>query len=214
MKATITEENIMLEILEIESGRFGELIGNESLDWEDTDGGYTNKKADRGGATNWGVTAKTLKDLGIKTPVKQLTLLEAYNIYRDVYYVKSGADRVIAFHPHLAKAMCNFAIHAGYNRAVKYLQGILNLQNNQGHIYKDISEDGAFGMRTLAALKAFLKRRNRRGYSILMTEYLISIGAFYQLLEKKDEEQETFAFGWSRRVHDLFKAFFQDTACG
>lgn len=208
--SSITEEDIILEILEIESGRKGQLVG-APFNPDDQQGSFTNDPVDKGGATKWGVTYKTLLATGSDTPIEELSLGEAYSIFREGYFVKSGADRVITLHPHLARALCNFAIHAGHNRAVKFLQLVLNMENNQGKIYNDLKVDGGFGMKTLDALRRFLRYRRNKGYDIVMTQYLIMIGSFYQRIIKGDETQERFAFGWSIRVHDLFRDYFKDT---
>lgn len=204
----ITEESIILGILEIESGRIGELV-NKPLNVDDTDGGYTNNPDDTGGPTNWGVTSKELVNSFPDTDVRDLTLSKAYGIFKRRYYDKAGAKVIILTHPPLAEAITNFAIHAGHNRAVKKLQFILNLQNNKGKLWDDIVEDGIWGSGTAKAYASYLAKRGETGKRILMSEYLIAIGAFYHDIVNAREKNETFAFGWSKRVFTLQYNYFK-----
>ncbi len=71
----------------------------EALDFVyKNEGGYSNHKEDKGGATNFGVTQRTYDDYCRRnnlTPknVKDLTKDETVQIYYDDYWKKSGADK-------------------------------------------------------------------------------------------------------------------------
>lgn len=63
------------------------------------EGGYSNHKADKGGATNLGVTQGTynawLRAKGLpQKDVRQISRDEAVSIYRDNYFTASGADKL------------------------------------------------------------------------------------------------------------------------
>ena len=84
------------------------------------EGGYSNHKADKGGATNLGVTQGTynawLKAKGLPNKdVRQITHDEAVQIYRDNYYTASGADKVTD--PKMAIALFDTAVLHGVGGA-------------------------------------------------------------------------------------------------
>lgn len=203
---TPTEESIILEIMEMESGI--DLSDPDTIDL--TRSGYIDDPDDAGGVTSiWGWTARALKDHGYHKHPGELTFNEAYALYARYYYIRSGAQRVLPHHPWLARAMCNFGVHAGYRTAGRYLQVILNLHNNRGKLWDDLKEDGLVGGATIRVLMAYLARRKANGgEDVIMSDYLIKIGAHYQGIMIARESQEKYAYGWLSRVKDLMKEYF------
>lgn len=66
------------------------------------EGGYSNHKNDRGGATNFGITQKTYdyyrkKNKLAPRSVKQIEKTEALKIYYEDYWVASGANKIQNF---------------------------------------------------------------------------------------------------------------------
>lgn len=64
-----------------------------------SEGGYSNRKEDRGGATNFGITQGTYNDYnkkhGLPTKdVKNITKDEALRIYYNDFWKKTGADKI------------------------------------------------------------------------------------------------------------------------
>lgn len=205
MHTTPTEESIILEVMSVESGIPYAKIETTPLD----KCGCINDPTDRGGLTSiWGWTETTLKACGYHKGAAVLTFKEAYELYAQHFYVKSGASLVLPVHPYLAKAMLNFGIHAGYRQAAKQLQSLLNLHNNDQKFWKDIKADGAIGSQTIEMLTSYLQKRSGDGDDVLFTDYLISVGAFYQQIVRNDSTQEKYMMGWSRRIHDQLKEFF------
>jgi lysozyme family protein len=111
------------------------------------EGGYGDHPADPGGATNMGITRRTLaRWRGVspwwalpKAEVRGLTRGEAARIYRAHYWERSGAGRMP---PGLDLALFDFAVNSGPDRAVKTLQRRLQ-----------VPADGIFGPVTLGALR-------------------------------------------------------------
>ena len=201
-----TVEEIILTVMEIESGR--KLIGH-SIGPNDTNGGYTNDPDDPGGETNWGWTETTLKTHGIKTHPRDLTFQQAFDYYRRIFWVRSGAMAVYDFQPWLARTIFNYAVHAGYSKAARNLQLLLNLHNNRGKRWPDLIVDGAVGKQTLAALQAYIRlRKGEIGEDVLFTDYAIMMGAFYQTLAIKNDRYEKYTYGWSTRAMLELKEYF------
>lgn len=107
------------------------------------EGGYSNRKTDRGGPTKYGITQGTLSaDLGRPATiddVKNLTLARAEAIYRKNYWAQSGGDLLPAG---LDYAVFNSGVMSGPARAAKILQQVVG-----------VSPDGIIGVRTLDALE-------------------------------------------------------------
>ena len=90
------------------------------------EGGYVNHPADRGGATNFGITAQTLgawRKLGraaTAAEVQALTETEARAIYRQQYITGPGFETIA--HPALLHLLVDAGVHSGPKRAVQWLQ--------------------------------------------------------------------------------------------
>lgn len=92
------------------------------------EGGYSNHAWDNGGATNYGITLKTLsawrKHDVTPDDVKALTLAEAREIYRVWYWEPIQGDILPAG---LDLCVFNFAVNAGVDRAARLLQEVLKV---------------------------------------------------------------------------------------
>ncbi len=102
------------------------------------EGGYSNHKADKGGATNMGVTQGTynawLRAKGRpQKDVRQISRDEAVAIYRDNYFIASGADKIAD--PKMAIALFDTSVLHGVGAAKGFyakcggkLEAFLNLR--------------------------------------------------------------------------------------
>ncbi|WDR06391.1 glycoside hydrolase family 108 protein [Devosia rhodophyticola] len=158
------------------------------------EGGYADNPADPGGATNMGITRKTLAawrhispwtDLR-KTEVKNLDRGEAARIYRANYWdVIWGKDLPAG----VDLALFDFAVNSGPDRAVKMLQRLL-----------DVEVDGIVGPQTLAALRA------RRDVVDLINKLCANRLDFLRDLSTF----ATFGAGWTRRINTVQTAALAD----
>jgi len=109
------------------------------------EGGYVNHPSDRGGPTNFGITAQTLgawRKLGrpaTAAEVQALTETEARAIYRHQYITGPGFE--VITHPALLHLLIDAGVHSGPKRAVQWLQAALG-----------VTADGIIGPKTRAAL--------------------------------------------------------------
>lgn len=152
------------------------------LKWE---GGYVNHPKDPGGATNMGITLKTLEGWrgAPVTPedVKALTHDEAEAIYRARYW---AACRCEALEFPVALMVFDAAVNHGPGRAARLLQEALG-----------VTVDGAIGPVTLGAAQA-------KDPAALATE----IAARRMVLYGSLKTFRTFGLGWSRRLMDVLGA--------
>jgi lysozyme family protein len=118
----LQQEHIMADT------RFDQCLG-EVLRHE---GGFVDHPADPGGATNMGITHKTLaRWRGVspwwnlpKTEVQRLTRSEAARIYRALYWTPCKSGNLP---PGVDLAVFDFAVNSGPDRAIRALQSALNV---------------------------------------------------------------------------------------
>lgn len=153
------------------------------------EGGYVNHSADRGGVTNFGITAQTLgswRKLGrpaTAAEVRALTQAEARAVYRQQYITAPGFEAIT--HPALLHLLVDAGVHSGPKRAVQWLQGALG-----------VTADGVIGSKTLAALAAA-----DQGvlYGKVLGQRLRHLGR----LITNDPRQSAFAAGWMNRMAEF-----------
>ena len=154
------------------------------------EGGFVNDPADKGGATKFGVTQATLAEhrghpVSVDE-VKNLSLTEARDIYRERYYLKPAYHLLGS--EALQGVMVDFAVHSGPVTATKALQRVLGLP-----------DDGIMGGETMHA--ANLKDGSRLGIHVLTERqrYLVDIVV-------RNPSQLKFLRGWTDRVMDQIEA--------
>jgi len=157
------------------------------------EGGYSDLSRDPGGATNMGITRKTLARWRGITPwwrlsraeVKSLKLREAKAIYKSQYWNRIAAN---ALPGGLDLVLFDFAVNSGPARAAKTLQHELGVR-----------KDGAIGPITLNALA---KRVARIGLAQIIRAVCGARLGFLMRLSIF----ATFGRGWKRRVDAIERA--------
>lgn len=146
------------------------------------EGGYVDHPKDPGGATNHGITHKTLAAWRgkpvTKADVRNLSRAEAALIYRAQYWRPIRGDELPAG---LDYALFDFAINSGPARAVKTLQRIVG-----------VPADGIMGAITLDAV-------SKRSPADLINALCDARLAFLKGLKG----WPTFGKGWGRRVAEV-----------
>jgi lysozyme family protein len=160
------------------------------------EGGYVNHPADRGGATNWGITEAVARRQGYAGDMRALPRSDAAAIYRRLYWHKPQLDAVAERAPRLAAEMFDTGINMGTGTAAAFLQRALNALNREGRDYPDLKVDRAVGPATLAALDAFLKKRGKGAESVLLKAVEALQGAHYLNIAEARPSQEAFVYGW------------------
>lgn len=154
------------------------------------EGGYADHPRDPGGATNMGITHKTLARWRKVSPwcklpkaeVQGLRRSEAARIYRSGYWARvRGAD----LPPGLDLALFDYAVNSGPARAIKALQAALA-----------VKADGVLGPLTLGALRT---RVATAGAAALITVLCNGRLGFLQRLAGF----AVFGRGWTRRVAEI-----------
>tara|TARA_R110002124_G_scaffold9586_9_gene49248 strand:+ start:8554 stop:9318 length:765 start_codon:yes stop_codon:yes gene_type:complete len=157
------------------------------------EGGYADHPSDPGGATNMGITRKTLARWRQVSPwwalpksdVRALQRSEAARIYRAGYWLRVRADQMP---PGLDLALFDFAVNSGPDRAIRALQSLL-----------DVRVDGAVGPLTLGAIHSRITRESAAGLINALCDrrlsFLTRLASF-----------AVFGKGWSTRVTAIRQA--------
>lgn len=147
------------------------------------EGGYVDHPKDPGGATNLGITFKTLQAWRgkkiTKQDVKNLSRQEALAIYKAQYWdtmkcslLPLGLDYMVM----------DYGVNSGPARSVKDIQRVVGAE-----------PDGVMGVKTVAKIEAFVKVH---GILALLERYASRRWAFMQGLSN----YPTFGDGWKKRV--------------
>lgn len=161
------------------------------------EGGFSDLKSDKGGATNWGVSLRLLKAinddinkdgvidyLDIKLlPKEHATEIYYYNFWKPFY--EALPDR-------LAAKLFDTAVNAGHYRSNILFQQALN------SLGSNLKEDGLIGRGTIAEILKYTEQN-------ILTQYAFSQKKFYDALVVKDTSQEKFIKGWTKRASWLPK---------
>jgi lysozyme family protein len=150
------------------------------------EGGYVNHPSDPGGATNFGITLRTLRDWRgddslTADAVRTLNETEAREIYLARYWNPIRGDELP---PGIDLAVFDWSVHGGVGRAARDLQTVLG-----------VTVDGAIGRQTIAAVQRADHAEVIRGVCERRLNHL-----------RSRPHWDAFSKGWSRRVREIEEA--------
>ena len=160
------------------------------------EGGYSNHDADLGGATRWGVTEVVARAHGWRGDMRHYPREEAVAVYRRIYWLRPGFDRIAEAAPAVATELFDTGVNMGPAVAVGFLQRALNALNRGASDFADVAVDGRIGPATIGALKRFLARRGRAGEAVLLKALEALQGERYLRLAEERPGNEAFLYGW------------------
>lgn len=168
------------------------VLGNE--------GGYSNDPLDRGGETNMGITAGTMRrayndGLVSHVDVKTLTRDEAAVIYERYYWRPSHACDMDA---PLCTLHFDAAVNHGRGGAAKLLQKTINNYAKKAGLDIKVDVDGAVGVKTLAALKVCVAYRGN--LRLICEIYCNQRADYFRDIVKSRPDQSRYLNGWLKRV--------------
>ena len=121
------------------------------------EGGYSFRKEDAGGETQFGIIKKTARSFGYTGLMKNLDIVTAKGIYYTGWWDKMNLDRVED--QDIAYKIFDMAVNMGVGTAVKYLQRTLNVLNRYESDWPDINVDGALGSVTASMINKAARKR-------------------------------------------------------
>ena len=129
--------------------------------------------------------------------MRQLPRPEAVAIYKRLYWLRPGFDRVASKNVRVAAELFDAGVNMGPAVAATFLQRALTALNRNGSDYPDLVPDGRIGDQTLAALDAFLaKRGTKSGETVLLRALEALQGERYLRLAERRPANEAFLYGW------------------
>jgi lysozyme family protein len=162
----------------------------------DREGGYVNNPADRGGATRFGITEAVARANGYTGDMRHFARPAAVAIYRQLYWIAPGFDRVATHAPRVAAELFDTAVNMGPAVAGSFLQRALTALNRGGRDYPDLTCDGRIGAQTLDALASFLATRGPTAETVLIRAVEALQGERYLSLAERRPANEAFLYGW------------------
>lgn len=147
------------------------------------EGGYVDDPQDSGGATNWGISTRWLKENGMgSVDVKSLTREEASELYKLHFWSYTGVENQA-----VANKLLDMAVNLGIQTAHILLQNALN------RLGKGLIVDGILGPKTLKAV-------NSVAAADLLRELRAEQALRYVRIVLANPTQAKFINGWIRRA--------------
>ena len=160
------------------------------------EGGYSKHPADRGGATRWGITEAVARAHGYRGEMRSFPREEAVALYRRIYWVRPGFERIGAIAPDIAAELFDTGVNMGPSIAVSFLHRALNALNRGALDYSDIAPSVRIDDATVVALATFLAKRAPRGTHVMMKALEALQGERYLDLAERRPANEAFLYGW------------------
>lgn len=154
---------------------------------------FVNHPDDSGGPTRFGITEAVARLHGYEGDMRNFPIEMALSIYAGRYWHSVGGDFLAALSESVAAEVVDTGVNCSPREASKMLQRALNVLNLKGELYDDLDPDGIVGSRTIAALEAYLQRREE---STLVKMLNVLQGAFYIELAERRQKDESFIYGW------------------
>src|SRR3546814_8908770 len=105
----------------------------------DREGHYVNTPAERGDATCWGITEAVARAEGYAGAMRDLPRADAASIYRRLYWLRPGFDRIALRAPRIAAELFDTGVNMGTGTAAGFLQRAPTALNRAARDYPDIA---------------------------------------------------------------------------
>lgn len=176
--------------------KFNEAL-SKTLKYE---GGYNNVEHDAGGATNWGISLRYLKDIykshdwvdingdGVidAKDIKDMSKEQAATLYYTQFWQRQHCDQIND--GKIAAKLFDVSVNMGLKQAAKLMQRAVN----RFGIFR-LTEDGILGSASLSAI-------NKVDAESLLGYLKVECALFYHDLVIKKPEYDKFIKGWLRRA--------------
>lgn len=160
------------------------------------EGGYVNHADDLGGPTIFGITERIARKHGYRGRMQDMTREQAKAIYLAEFIRAPGFEAVHAVNPAIAAELIDTGVNMGTAYPCLWLQRCLNAFNDKGRLYPDIRVDGDVGPGTIAAIKAYLTKRDSRAVAVMLSALNSLQGARYVDVTEARAANESFTYGW------------------
>ena len=165
---------------------------------KDNEGGYSNHKSDEGGETNYGVSLRFLKTLGLYgdfnndgcingNDIKNMDVEEAKALYKEFWWDKHKYHHINS--PRIVTKILDMSINLGSYNAHCIIQNSLN------DFGEDLIVDGIIGWKTITAIN------NCKETNKLLSYIIANLSKYYLKLYDRDKKKRVnFIVGWLKRA--------------
>lgn len=162
------------------------------------EGGFVDHSNDPGGATNYGVSLRFLRQEGIDIDgdgdidaddIRSITPAKSRGIYKEKFWVPCRCDQIRS--TLIAAKVFDMAVNMGQRQAYRLVQRAVNALEYE----PSLTEDGLVGVKTIEAVNSF----DRDDY-ILINAIREEQADFYEGLIADKPQLEDFRLGWLRRA--------------
>lgn len=158
------------------------------------EGGYVNNPDDPGKETNRGITKTTALNAGYTGNMKDLTVEQAKQIYKKLFWDTMCLDQVEK--EDIALEIFDSSVNIGPGVVAVWVQTILNGLNEKETLWSNLAIDGAMGLGTVGILNKATKVPETK---VIIFNALNSFQTVhYFTLAKSDSRFKTFMYGWLR----------------
>lgn len=144
------------------------------------EGGYSDHKDDKGGATRYGITEAVAREVGYRGDMRELPLDLAQRIYKDRYWDAVQAEHLPA---DVRYAVFDAAVNSGVAQAAKWLQRACG-----------VKDDGVIGPQTIRAANALHPEGLKRKMLAQRLRFMATLVNW-----------PAFGRGWANRIADLLE---------
>lgn len=144
------------------------------------EGGYSDHKDDRGGATRYGITEAVAREAGYRGDMRELPLDLAKRIYKDKYWDAVQAEQLPA---DVRYPIFDAAVNSGPAQAAKWLQRACGVR-----------DDGVIGPQTIRAANSLHPEGLKRKMLAQRLRFMASLSNW-----------PAFSRGWANRIADLME---------
>jgi lysozyme family protein len=167
------------------------------------EGGLVDHKNDRGGITNYGISLRYARGIGLdldgdgdtdKDDIILVTPEKAIELYMEDFYWRPRINRMPLI---LQPQLFDIAVNSGPVIPVLLLQRAVN----RYAVTKPLIEDGVYGPKTRRGMEAVTQQF---GLVNLNDEIVQERIQFYQQIVKRDRDQRIFLDGWLKRAKSFY----------
>lgn len=173
------------------------------------EGGWVDDPADAGGATNYGVSLRYARGIGLDLDgdgdtdaddIRRVTPEKAVELYLDDFFYGPKIDR---FPTAIQPVLFDMAVNAGGGGAIRILQELLGAVHDAvPNLVPDCGRpDGVAGRKTFAAFRSAWENL---GPNTVINAYVDERKAFYRDLARRRPSQRRFLDGWLNRADEFY----------
>lgn len=144
------------------------------------EGGFSNHKDDKGGATRYGVTEAVAREAGYRGDMRELPLDLAQRIYKDKYWDAVQAELLP---PDVRYIVFDGAVNSGVAQSAKWLQRACGAK-----------DDGVIGPQTIRAANSLSTDGIKRKMLAQRLRFMATLANW-----------PAFGRGWANRIADLME---------